>query len=651
MSEPPLNPSREERIDKVIADYLAAAEAGPRPDPRPWLDRFPDLADELRSFFANRDGFLAFAGDSPAPPAPPAQRPGKLSPVSPGGHVGDYELLEELGRGGMGVVYKARHTRLGREAALKLLLDAERVTPDELHRFRREAEVVARLEHPHIVPIYETGLCDEIPYLSMKLIEGGNLARALAEGRWPVGEQESQRQVAALLVKIARAVHYAHQRGILHRDLKPANVMLDEQGEPHVTDFGLARRLSGGTCLTQTGAIVGTPYYMAPEQAAGATDITTAADVYSLGAILYELLTGRPPFEGESVLKTLLRVQEEEPARPRILHRGIDRDLESVCLKCLEKDPSRRYGSAEALADDLERWLRRESVAARPIRRIGRLVKWGRRRPAIATLLALCLLTGLGTSAVFLRPSSSKPEDQPDYERKFQRYLEAVQAAAVELEPGKPDWAPPDVAHRQRARELLDSCPAELRALEWYCLDSLCKGAAPADPRLYHAPERSRGRPAPGGGFLSPDGKFRWHNWVVYNTASGRPLFGWFPHGIFVGFSKDGQRFISCDLRASADPGRPLRIAGSVTIRETSTGRSILRLPGVAVAFTTKVRGMRFNAAGELIPDPFQDFSDVYASLNSHILLVDGEQLAWYGVNPGRGDSKPSWHTIKVTGP
>jgi serine/threonine-protein kinase len=137
---------------------------------------------------------------------------------------------------------------------------------------------VARLEHPHIVPIYETGLCDEIPYLSMKLIEGGNLARALAKGRWPVGEQESQRQVAALLVKIARAVHYAHQRGILHRDLKPANVMLDEQGEPHVTDFGLARRVSGGTCLTQTGAIVGTPYYMAPEQAAGATDITTAAD-------------------------------------------------------------------------------------------------------------------------------------------------------------------------------------------------------------------------------------------------------------------------------------------------------------------------------------------------------------------------------------
>jgi hypothetical protein len=247
----------------------------------------------------------------------------------------------------------------------------------------------------------------------------------------------------------------------------------------------------------------------------------------------------------------------------------------------------------------------------------------------------------------------SKPEDQPDYEGKFQRYLEAVQAAGVELEPG-PDWRAPNEERRQRARELLDSCPPELRALEWYCLDSLYKGPATPDRRLQrilNAEERSRGRPAPGGGFLSPDGKFRWQGYVVYNTANGRPLFRWFPHGIFVGFSKDGQRFISCDLR----PGPPF-VQGSVTIRETSTGRSILRLPGVAVAFTSKLRWFRFNSLGEPLPYPYEDYSDVYASLNSHILLVDGEQLAWYGRLPGSWvpGSKPqerSWNTIKVSGP
>jgi tRNA A-37 threonylcarbamoyl transferase component Bud32 len=547
--------------------------------------------------------------------------------VSPGGHLGDYELLEELGRGGMGVVYRARHTRLRREAALKLLLDAERASPEELHRFRREAEVVARLEHPYIVPIYETGLCDGIPYLCMKLIEGGNLRRAVAQGRWPVGEQEAQRRVAALLVKIARAVHYAHQRGILHRDLKPSNILLDERDEPHVTDFGLARRLSDGTCLTQTGAIIGTPCYMSPEQAAGARDITTAADVYSLGAILYELLTSCPPFQGESVMETLLRVQEDEPARPRTLHPGIDRDMESICLKCLEKDPGRRYGSAEALADDVERWLRRESVAARPIRRIGRLAKWGGRRWAIATLLALCVLTGLAMSASFLRQGeahqtltklSENVRKQADDERNFRSYLQAVQAAAEQL--ALAEWARmedfrPDGSYfrtgrtekaTRRARELLDSCPPELRSAEWYCLDSLWKGGASAGPRLIPriaAYDFGRGPPAPGGGVLSLDGRFRFWQGRAYEMASGRPLFGSEPEvdggSIFVGFTKDGERF----LQKLPD--------GDVIIRQTSTGRRIVKLDRFLVR-----------------PDA---------------RLVDGEQLAWW--REGRKD----FVTINVT--
>jgi hypothetical protein len=473
----------------------------------------------------------------------------------------------------------------------------------------------------------------------MKLIEGRNLARAAAAGRWPVGEKEAQRRVAALLATVARAVHHAHQRGILHRDLKPANVLLDEQGEPHVTDFGLARRL-GGTCLTRTGAILGTPAYMAPEQAAGGKDITTAADVYGLGAILYELLTGRPPFEGESTLETLLRVQDQEPARPRTLHRRIDRDLESVCLKCLEKDARHRYGSAAALADDLERWLRGASVAAQPFRRIGRLVKWGRRRPAITTLLALCLLTGLALPAGFLWQSRAEDEARRILtterdERNFRSYLEKVQSAAGQMELADQD---PRGGKELRlgAGVLLDSCPEELRSAEWYCLHNLLHDrSAPADPRLelrvddfgrvefagthpvvvalqlrLAADDFGRGRPAPGGGVLSPDGRFRFWQGRVYDTASGRPLFGSDPRPdqktFFVGFSKDGERFFQS-------------VNGNVIIRQTSTGRRIVRLPNVVVG-------------------------------KKSILLVDGEQLAWLVKVPALGYPRTYvWKTIDVT--
>jgi serine/threonine protein kinase len=634
MSEPrPDSPSREERINKAIADYLTAAQAGQRPDPREWLDRFSDVADELRSFFSDRDGFLAFAGGPPSADVSPTPRTSSSPPVS----LGDYELLEELGRGGMGVVYRARQSSLPRQVALKLLLDADWASPDEQQRFRREAEVVARLEHPHIVPVYEAGLCDGLPYLSMKLIEGGNLARAVAAGRWPVGEKETQRAVAALLVKIARAVHHAHQRGVLHRDLKPANVLLDEQGQPHVTDFGLARRLSDPTYLTPTGTVIGTPCYMAPEQAAGAKDVTTAVDVYSLGAILYELLTGRRPFEGESVLETLLRVQEEEPARPRTLNRRIDRDLESVCLKCLEKDPRRRYRSAEALANDLEGWLRGESVPPRPTRRIGRFMKWVRRRPAIATLLALCLLTVLAVSVVFLRQSRAeadlrrtltelsenerKERKRVDDERNFRSYLDAVRAAAKELENTQVYGAAPNKDPRRRARELLDSCTLELRSAEWYCLDSLLKEPTPADPSLQRRLEAHDLReepPAPGGGVLSPDGRFRFHEGAMYSVASGRQLFREriYPFGgrfIFLGFSKDSQRFIQL---APRDYGT------RVTIWETSTGQNTLTLSSRLPAHC----------------------------FNQPILLLDGELLAFRLSPSYRGLSgRGGWETLNLT--
>jgi WD40 repeat protein len=320
--------------------------------------------------------------------------------------VGDYELLEVIARGGMGVVYRARQLSLNRVVALKMVLTGQFASESELRRFRSEAEAAAALAHPNIVPIYEVGEHEGRPFFTMQFMEGGSLARRIANDEFGMtkGRQPSQpplaiRRSSFVVSKVARAVHHAHQRGILHRDLKPANILLDAHGEPHVTDFGLAKRMESGAQLTVSGASLGTPEYMAPEQAAGRSkEITTAADVWSLGAILYELLCGRPPFHADSALATMRAVVEQEPVPPsrvtphdsRLAPR-VDQDLETICLKCLEKDPARRYPSAEALAEDLERWLRHEPIRARPSSAWEQGLKWSRRHPARAGLLALAL--------------------------------------------------------------------------------------------------------------------------------------------------------------------------------------------------------------------------------------------------------------------
>ena len=331
MSEPlEVSPSSEQRLEKVLEAWYRAVEAGRRPEDEELIRLHPDLADELRSFLADKQVFEAAA----APLTPPRPKPADPNAVTLGQqdtsltaparmrYVGDYELLEEIGRGGMGVIYRARQVSLNRTVAVKMILTGQLPSELDLQRFRLEAEAAASLDHANILPLYEVGIHEGQPYFSMKLVEGGSLA---SEENRPKADRKSGQQWAArLMARVARAVHHSHQRGILHRDLKPSNILLDTDGTPYVADFGLARRLSrpGAAALTQTGAVVGTPSYMAPEQAGGAKGLTTAVDVYSLGAILYELLTGRPPHLAENTLDTLLQVLQREPPAPRSLEQN-----------------------------------------------------------------------------------------------------------------------------------------------------------------------------------------------------------------------------------------------------------------------------------------------------------------------------------------
>ncbi len=354
-------------------------------------------------------------------------------------YFGDYEILERVAAGGMGVVFKARQISLNRVVALKIMLAGEFASDIDIERFRCEAQAAANLDHPNIVPIYEIARLQNRDYFTMKYIEGENLAKQVPRFA------ADHRAAAALIAKVARAVHYGHQHGIIHRDVKPANIVLDRTDTPYLTDFGLAKHFEEDRGMTQAGALMGTPSYMAPEQAAGKTPLTTSVDVYSLGAILYELLVGRPPFARETKLATLQEVQEKEPQRPRTINPKVDSDLETVCLKCLEKDLSRRYGSAEALADDLERWLRNEPIEARPVQSWHRLVKLMQRRPAITALvMAVALLVVavavISTTAAFrLAERGHKLEvAQVDATDKLRAaYLAQAQARRFSGRPGR----------------------------------------------------------------------------------------------------------------------------------------------------------------------------------------------------------------------
>src|SRR6476620_10193108 len=309
------------------------------------------------------------------------------------GELGDYELLEEVGRGGQGVVFRARQKSLHRIVALKVIGLGQWATKAHLKRFRLEAEAAASLDHPCIVPIYEVGERDGQCYFSMKFVEGGQLDEVVKEAPMSI------RQAVELIAKVARTVHYAHKHGILHRDIKPGNILLDAKGQPQLTDFGLARLVESESTVTRTLEVLGTPSYMAPEQAAGKNGMpTNATDVYGLGAVLYQLLTNHPPFAGGTTYETIKLLLESEPRQPRLWNPKVDRDLSTICLKCLEKDTQRRYSSALAVAEDLERWLRHEPILARRIGVVGRGKRWFQRNPTAAgiAVLSLALVSAVG---------------------------------------------------------------------------------------------------------------------------------------------------------------------------------------------------------------------------------------------------------------
>lgn len=485
-------PEAEERMEEAVLAYMQAG--GRPPDRHQLLDDYPDLASELLAFFAEEDRLAMGLSPLLAEPRLPADDRLKS--------FGNYQVLEEIGRG-MDVVYKACQKNPNRIVAIKLL---QRFGPGEVQRFLNDAQYMADLEHPHIVPVYEVGEHEGKPYFSMKLMEGGSLAKRLSDfqlpvageggapaaGSRPTGKQRKmmnmrQTRIARLLATVAEAVHYAHQRGLLHRDLKPGNILLDDKKQPHVTDFGLAVRLAapgdepaGGTPsymapeqarayqqVRSSHGIAGASNYMAPEQAAGQKSLTTAVDIYGLGAVLYELLTGKAPFRGKDLADTLEQVRNQPPLPPRRVQPLAARDLEAICLKCLQKDPAQRYASARELARDLRRYLAGEPVRARPARAGERLAKWSRRKPGIALLTAAILFVTFVGSALVIWHWRNAVVSLEKAEKLL--YVNGIDRAERLLSSGQ----------RNRTEEILQQCPKHLRHWEWHYLKRWDQPEAP----------------------------------------------------------------------------------------------------------------------------------------------------------------------------
>ena len=501
-------------LEVIYTEFVAREHLGQQPVPAEFCQRFPQFRDELEKLFqihdaagganavrAVRESAIPLVDNGCTQAVDETSRDRSLR------RFGNYEILGEIGRGGMGVVYKARQAGLNRMVALKMILTGDDAGSRRTRPLSREAEAAARLQHPNIVQIHEIGEHEGRPFLSLEFVAGGTLEDALVGTPWPSTDS------ARLVETLARALHHAHQQGVVHRDLKPANILMQpaatettspkvpEVGSeanlrslspsaesphrsaadcvPKVTDFGLARRLSEGetgtqgpTGPTQTGAILGTPAYMSPEQTFGdGREVGPAADIYALGAILYELLTGRPPFLGVSILDTLEQVRERDPLPPKSFLPGLARDLETICLKCLRKEPAQRYETAAALAEDLGRFQRGEPVDARPTPSWEKAWKWSKRRPAIVFLLGLLAATvaaSLTVTTVLWRQTAAAF----DRERAQKNELEATLASKL-ITLAQRDWMAGDL---ESARQHLEACPLAYHGAEWRYLDRVCNG-------------------------------------------------------------------------------------------------------------------------------------------------------------------------------
>ena len=555
------DPEDETSLESIIAAYLRDGRAGRKPDRTWYLERYPDFAGDLEAFFAEYDEFDRMASplreigreiqsrsDGHIPTLNPTREGQGFAPVPR--DFGGFELIRVLGSGGMGVVYEARQEAMNRSVALKMIHGGEWASIDDVQRFRNEVESIARLAHPNIVPIHAVGETRGHHYYSMPLMGGGSLADRLDR------LSADPKAAARMMIDIARAVEYAHRRGIIHRDLKPSNVLLDDADRPHVSDFGLARRIGEDSSLTGTGVLVGSPPYMAPEQSAGRSrDLTTATDVYGLGAILYATLTGRPPFRGGSPLEVLERARHREPDRPRSINRRVDADLETICLKCLEKEPNRRYAGAEALAEDLGRWLEGRPIRARRSGPARNLAKWSRRHPALAILSTTL---AVGAPAAFLATFAAyRASERKRSDLDASLYQTRIALAEREVE----------LSNIERAEELLGECPVPLRGWEWHYLKRRRLGP----PTILATPDDS-----PWSVAFSPDGRRLATGHVLggvrlWETSTGRELarLAW-PSSTTNGlaFSPDGR------LLAGSS------IAGGLRVWEVSGGRVAWDLAG-----------------------------------------------------------------------
>ena len=562
-------------------------------------------------------------------------------------YFGDYELIEEVGRGGMGVVYQARQASLKRTVAVKMILEGRFAGEDDVRRFRLEAEAAANLDHPGIVPIFEIGEHEGRHYFSMGYVEGQNLANLVAAGPLPALE------AAKLVRQLAEAVQYAHERGVIHRDLKPANVLLDVQGRPRVTDFGLAKMLKTDNSLTTPGQVMGTPSYMPPEQASGqAKGVGPEADVYALGAILYCLLTGRPPFQASNAVDTLLQVLEREPVLPRQLNGEVPRDIETIAMKCLQKDPKRRYSSAREFAEDLGRYTRGEPIQARPLGARERVAKWARRRPALATAVAVIMLVStLGAAGVLWQWQQTRRALARAREN---LYVHLVNAADRE-------WRANSVGS---AEELLDECPAEYRGWEWHFLKR----------RDLSGWVTLTGRVSYGGyvGFVA-DGRLisacgREGDARLWNSLDGRATFGLAGDGqptASVVFSPDGLKLAVCrdsrlEIRdvATGRKVQDVKVSADVDLRGFSRdGKTIcgVNLPNqVVVMEATTGRTVRSwdlrDLKASLAIEPFATDGRILALLPSEektILLFDLER----DYPPATLKGHPGWITSLTLSP